>query len=379
MAETENSPVDRPPEVPFVDLATASDEELAGAGKSRMFFPLRGGVELFSDRAMPEAAARAKQASVLYDEVVFEPGLYEVSIAEGGSNDWWIPPADLKRGQLGREIRMQEPGTNFSVAMGLEGGHEMVSMIDSPLVVEYASEYHTGILNELASFAPGWVKVATLGGNPFPMSTEPGEFWRRQQRADQRDEALMPEARRGPGRYKRNWIIKAFNQDAVASSIVGASFNPTSLFAPIARHRAGDLATDPPRDGRTALEVLAPDLSGLPWETVLEFRDHPGSVEARAMLREFEEKAAEEEPADARAFFRGVQAQVTGALLWMIEGTRVPLPERMATEVVKQAVGIFPVVGQIAGAGLAAAELATEWHRGRHSWTAALMVLRRRP
>lgn len=35
------------PEEAFVDLATATDEEFAVAGVGRMFFPLRGGVELF--------------------------------------------------------------------------------------------------------------------------------------------------------------------------------------------------------------------------------------------------------------------------------------------------------------------------------------------
>ncbi len=53
-------------------------------GQSRMLFPLRTGVELFSDPAMSAAVARAKQAAILYDEVVFETELYEVSIAEIG-------------------------------------------------------------------------------------------------------------------------------------------------------------------------------------------------------------------------------------------------------------------------------------------------------
>ena len=57
----------------------------AGGTGSKMLFPLRTGVELFADPGMPEAGARAKQAAVLYDEVVFETGLYEVSIAETGT------------------------------------------------------------------------------------------------------------------------------------------------------------------------------------------------------------------------------------------------------------------------------------------------------
>ncbi len=64
------------PEGPFVDLAWASEEERAGGTGSRILFPLRTGVELFADPSMSEAVARAKQAAVFYDEVVFEIGLY---------------------------------------------------------------------------------------------------------------------------------------------------------------------------------------------------------------------------------------------------------------------------------------------------------------
>jgi len=76
-------------------------------------------------------------------------------------------------------------------------------------------------------------------------------------------------------------VIKSFNQDSVAAALIGAAFNPTTLFAPVAQRRA--LAA--PRDGREALSVVVPNVEALPWETVLEFREHPGSGEARAMLR----------------------------------------------------------------------------------------------
>ncbi len=76
-----------------------------------MLFPLQTGVELFSDPTMPEGPARAKQAAVLYDQIVFETGLYEVSIAEGERNTWWHPQESLTDEDLVDRRRVQTPGT----------------------------------------------------------------------------------------------------------------------------------------------------------------------------------------------------------------------------------------------------------------------------
>ena len=380
MAVTEGGHAGQPPEGLFVDLATAPDDELAGAGKSRMFFPLRGGVELFTDPAMPEAVARAKQASVLYDEVVFEPGLYEVSIAQDGSQDGWIPPEELTDEMLAHGRRVQTPGTRFSVAMGPQGGDQMFSVINSPLVVAYVSEYHTGILDALAHFSPDWVKLATLGSNPFRAGTEPGDLWRRRQRADRRDGSFMPESRRGEGHFRREWIIKAFNQDIVASSLIGASFNPTSLFVPLAERRAfaASAPTAVRLDGSDALGILVPNVGGLPWEAVVEFREHGGSAEARAMLREFEERAAREHSEDAREFLRSIAQDVAGALASAYEAQRRTVTEQLAEEAARTIVDLVPVYGPLASGAASLEAIASDAREQRTSWTAALMVLRRR-
>jgi len=360
------------PETPFVDLAyvPAEDDDHAG---SRIVFPLRVGVELFSDSWMPEAVTRAKQAAILYDEVVFETGLYEVSIAQTGANDWWTPVELLTDEQLARSRTIQRPGTSFQVAVGFQDSGEMHSIIDSPLIVAYASEYHTGILDELALFRPEWVKQVTLGSDPLPRGTPEGDFWRRVERIDKLDDRLMPEGRRGSQRFKRNWVIKAFNRELMVASMIGASFNPTSLFEPMVGHR-GASATP---DGRLALEIAVPNIGALPWEAVVEFRDHAGSVEARAMLREFERKAASEEPEDAEAFLRSVHRDVVGALFSVLEQQRPAWPEKILAEVIKTAVGWIPGIGQIVGPTLSAAEMGGEWLRERRSWVAAMMVLRR--
>jgi len=357
-------------------LASVSEEERAGGGKSRMLFPLRTGVELFSDPSMPAAVSRAKQAAVLYDEVVFETGLYEVSIAETGSSGWWHPPGGLTDEDLEASRRLQTPGTPFTISLAADGSDRAATFVDSPLVAAYASEYHTGILDELARFSPDWVKLLTLANNP-PASTPEGKLFRRMARRDKRNETLMPNSRRGGDRFKRNWIIENFNRDLVVSSLVGSAFNPTSLFAPmVSRHTHGPppgLATD----GRTALSVAAPNVGALPWEAVAEFRDHAGSGEVRVMLREFDKRAAREEPEDALAYFGSVSRDVAGALTAVANAQRRGWGERIAAAVLGTAVELEPHVGPIAGPALTATGLGRQWLQERRSWTAAFMLLTR--
>lgn len=361
------------PEGPFVDLAWALEEERAGGAGSRILFPLRTGVELFADPSMPEAVARAKQAAVLYDEVVFETGLYEVSIAETGTSGWWHPQETLTDERLVDSRQLQAAGSPFTFSIAAEGSDQAATFIDSPLVAAYASQYHMGILDELSVYAPEWVKVLTLQNKPS-MSTPEGNLFRGLVQRDKRDEDFMPESRRGAERFKRNWIIETFDRDLVVSTLIGASFNPTSLFTPMIERRG--FTAD--RVGASALGVVVPNVGGLPWEAVVEFRQHPASAEARAMLREFEERAAREEPEDANTFLRSIESDVREALFAACEELRPSWPEKIARETLKTLVGLVPVIGQISGLGLTAAELGSDWLKDRHSWVTALMVLRGR-
>lgn len=113
----------------------------------------------------------------------------------------------------------------------------------------------------------------------------------------------------------------------------------------------------------------------LPWEAVVEFREHGGSVEARAMLREFEEKAAREEPEDAAAFLRGVSQDVTAAMATAAAAQRQRWPIRAAATGLGTVVGFEPHIGPFAGSALTAAVWGWETIRERKSWTAALMRL----
>jgi hypothetical protein len=48
----------------------------------------------------------------------------------------------------------------------------------------------------------------------------------------------------------------------------------------------------PEHTGAEALAITVPNVGSLPWEAIAEFREHPGSQEARARLRQFDARGA---------------------------------------------------------------------------------------
>lgn len=127
--------------------------------------------------------------------------------------------------------------------------------------------------------------------------------------------------------------------------------------------------------GDTALEVWTPGLGGLGWETVLEFREHAGAAEVRAMLREFEQTARESESGDLGEFKQRIQDEITGALTGVIQAMRPSLGVETVRQTLHTGVSMFvPVVGPAS----AMAETALQRQRFDRSWYSALMLLRPR-
>ena len=135
----------------------------------RLYFPLRTSVELFSDATSVAAGARAKEAVVLYDEVVFEAGLFEVQMLKGGSFSNWRTPASLTPEDLATSRQLHKPGTNFTLSMGKQPAkgvpapeEEMRSFLSGPIVTSYAAEWHSEAIEELGTMNPDWAGYVVL-------------------------------------------------------------------------------------------------------------------------------------------------------------------------------------------------------------------------
>jgi hypothetical protein len=153
---------------------------------STIFFPLRTSVELFEDRRSPQVVTRAKEAALLYDRLIFEEGLYDVTFTSTGLVDQWLPPDDISPEHLERS---HEPIPEGSPMQLLVGNHVLM---EGPVELQYFSELHTGILDELEQFNPDWVESVAIGGaidSSSPIGRAIGELNRR----DSVDKTLMPD------------------------------------------------------------------------------------------------------------------------------------------------------------------------------------------
>jgi hypothetical protein len=259
----------------------------------RLYFPLRTSVELFADPTSVAAAARAKEAVVLYDEVVFEAGLFEVQTLADGSFSNWRPPETLSPEDLARSRQLHEVGSEFTLAIGTQPRpglpappEAMRPVLGGPITRSYAAEWHSTAIDELRVLNPGWARYTVLEDN--------GEAIRslREPIAAAERAALEISRELGMDPWIGGFAAKALARDATVAADMGAAFSVTSLFEPL----VVGLGAEPDAAGATALGLLIPSVGGLPWEAIAEYRAHPGSEDARGRLREYEQRAVAAEP-----------------------------------------------------------------------------------
>jgi hypothetical protein len=348
---------------------------MAAERETAVFFPLRTSVELFEERRSPPAVVRAKEAAILYDRVIFETGLLDVTISSGGASYFWHPEAALTPEIRARARLAFEPGAPVTFLMGKEpvrgvpaAEEDMRVMIHGSLNRAYIAEFHSGILDELREFSPEWVEALELGGGNLPGSDPVGRRVGELNFRDGFDKSLMPDV----DKWLRDYIVKSFNRDSLLAASQGVAFNLTPMFEPMLERRG--IGSD--TAGAEALAFVVPNLASLPWEAIVEYREHPASEEARAMLREFDQRAANEETGDAYDYGRRVQQEVTSALFEAIADQRRGLPEELAKEAVRTGVSFIPVVGPVVEKTATLTQMGLDARRARRHWTAAIMQLR---
>ncbi len=333
---------------------------------------MKSGVELFENRSSPEAVTRAKEAAVLYDEVIFEDGLYDVSITPQGATNFWTPPSHMTPERLEHSRRPVRIGEPLTLAIGAERSpgrpaEEMAVVFQGSISASYASEYYTGIIQELAKFEPTWARKVVIGGSDTAQALGQASYdaIRHLNFLDLGDRDLMPNT----DTFLKSFIYQSFNRDSVLAAGMDASFSVTPLFAPMVAHRG----LQPELAGSEALSVLVPDLTKVPWEAVVEYREHSGSAEARDRLREFERLAQEEEPQDAYDFLRKVSQEVNKAYRAAMVDLAPSFPEELAKEILLTAVSVASVIGPVVEKAASLTSAAREARAFNRSWVAALM------
>jgi hypothetical protein len=340
-------------------------------GVSHAYFPLRSSVELFADPQSPEPVSRAKHAAIVYDEITFEIGMFETTITGDGAFSRYVAPDSITEDDRRNARRVIGEGEGVRIDIKIRGEEgepalEIAPFFSGQVVAKYASEWHTGVLDELRRTKPSWVNLLSVSDDTIRekgLAPAVAEIKRLLEQANLADRADLMHS---------NFVIGALSRDAAVAATQEASVLVTSLFRPILFNIEG-VSLD--RQGQAALEIVLPNVAGLPWEAISEFREHPGSQDARGKLRSVEERAAADglEPSD---FTRRVAEEITSDLLAALTEQKGSAAKKLAKEAVNTAVSLVPVVGTVLGPGVSLSETITEVVKDRRSWHAALMQLK---
>ncbi len=208
----------------------------------RVWFPLRSNLP-HAGRPDIGVEARAKLLALLADELLFEPGLLDVTVTEAGAASSWVPPGSVdEEGYRRRRLAGMRVGEPVVVAWTPEGDE-----VTSPLVGADVLEYHTLLRDSGLEDAPwaGWA----------------GE------EEDARADAATP---RLPLVDEHRTTAEQLGADLARDLEVGARLGAAVCV---------DGARRPLL--KTMARVPFPDAARLPWPEVVALRDDPAISELR--------------------------------------------------------------------------------------------------
>lgn len=398
--------------------------QTSSSDTSRALFTLAAGVEVATGQTMLEAVGRAKLASILFDEVVMESGLHIVEMSAAS-------PAAIRRlkaaaisHQLLEDTRTVEHGTKTGMAIQRVGDNEAelyvginiprlpnaLFRLEREVEFRYVSEYHTGLLDELARLGADWVRVIEVERNPGEeASVEPCQLallsptnesdepygilhLNPEQTRDFAEQLSRPATRNdqteGPARASRqpgtvpanagpheSMLAEDLAEAVYVANYLDAVPTLSSAFEQVASERGVPIGIP----GAESLGFIIPNFSVLPWEAIARFRDHQGAMEARGRLREFEMEAATREPYGSAELVRDTARKVTKDLLGVVDDLAPKLSDDLRGPLVGSSIGLVPVVGQYASLAVSMGDAisALRHHRAfEGSWVAAILELR---
>jgi hypothetical protein len=129
--------------------------------------------------------------------------------------------------------------------------------------------------------------------------------------------------------------------------------------------------------GAPVLALFVPNLVAVPWEAIAEFRAHPGSREARHRLLDIDARAqlGQVTGDDIADFEHHVGREITRCLLGAWADTRPKMGRNVAKEAVTTGVGFIPLAGSAIAAAASISESAMNLRHHDRSWLSALWNL----
>jgi hypothetical protein len=255
--------------------------------ESVLVVPLRSNAStLLAGASIAALRRRLKFASLFFDRLLLETGIFRVHAGPTGASSFVVPPTedDPPRWQTPAE-RHAATGVPFAIAVGPEGTPDVTprTVISSVASISWTATLHP-FADELP---PGtdWVDfVRSL--NPEGEVKQLALRWTRD---DERNRSLE---RAIPVKFVRDTVIKSANRDLVLGVASGCAVTADRLHSQVVAQRFNDDDIWGLRG--YAVPILFPWVGDLPWEEIADLRRDKNMARFRAELRQVEEEATAE-------------------------------------------------------------------------------------
>src|SRR6266550_531416 len=246
-----------------------------------IFLPLRTNVRYFaSRRGFAALDARLKALALLYDDLLFENGVYDCSVGEQGAFDSLVP--FINDEQL--KPRRTRRGAPMGVNMQNERTGEWVKMIATRSLKAFRAQF-ISTLDDLVTIKPKWAHYVSFSpGIPGYRDLKAASDLARDWTWTERD--LVKQALPDTPSFLRDKIHTNLNLDLARAAMMGVDLSPDALHEPLLLAKAAAAPLDLHATGERALRLVLPELASASWKDVAEIRRSAGLTALRDKLRE---------------------------------------------------------------------------------------------
>lgn len=341
--------------------------------ESLLLIPLRSnGSALLAGNPVESVRRRLKFASLYFDHIFLEGGVFRLSAGPSGSFGFAEPPRD------GEVARWQTPGQRaaeqrrpFTLSVGTEETPGVPAKTMHPALHSETTISWTATLEPFAYELPtgtDWISY-TPTRDPAGEMRRISDGWKR---ADERNPAL---AQAIPVRFARDAVIGHASRDLGFAAEHGVGVSVDLLHHQVVAQRFRDNEGWKMRG--FAVPILFPKIEEWPWDGIASLRRDPGMVRLRRVLREVEDEAAAESAAgDIEAAAHHAYERHLAAASGTVDSLGTVVGKTSASIVISAGTGAATLplpslegfaIGTVVGAGITVIGAAHDWFKARRS------------
>jgi hypothetical protein len=255
--------------------------------ESAVLVPLRSNAAtLLSGAPVASVRRRLKFASLFYERIYLEAGVFRMQAGPGGFFSAFEPPSerDHPRWQTPGS-RHAEEAASFAISVGRERVRGVLAERVHPVVSSPTSKSWVATLHPFVDeFSPviDWIEFA-MTSDPAGEAKQLAQGWSRE------DEYCAALERAIPERFVRSAVIRNANRDLAIVAASGLSVSFDSLHVQVAAQRFRDDVSW--KLHGYAVPIIFPQVGNLPWEAIAELRRDRHMARFRAELKEVENEA----------------------------------------------------------------------------------------